>query len=323
MSVVLVTGAGGFVGSAIVHALVRREARFRDGDPAEVVALVQPGGSSERLAGLPDDGTWRVVRADVSERHSLEAALEGIRPRAVIHAALDRAAYEHVDEKLVREPLEILLRSMRDVPRSRFLHVGSAWVLAPGQRLDEAARLDPVTQYARNKALQDTFLPALADAAGVPWINLRLFNLFGRYEREHRLIPTLVARLSRGEGVDLTHGDQIRDFNDVDVAAAAFADALAAPDDACGAVYHVGSGRGTAVRELAGLIAGILGGESLLRFGASGAEDEGISELVADPSRASATLGWRPDLDLEGRVREAVAWWQERLAARHPSEVGA
>ncbi|MBA2642205.1 MAG: NAD(P)-dependent oxidoreductase [Actinobacteria bacterium] len=312
MSTVLVTGAGGFVGSAIVRRLVSSDARFWDGAPVEhVVALLRPGGSDERLETLPRNGTSSIERADVHDRGALEAVLQAHRPRAVVHAVLDGSAYEADDQAVVRGPLETVLAGLSG--EGRFLHVGSAWVLAPGEQLNESAPLAPFTPYALNKAREDRLLPELAQTAGVPWLNLRLFNLFGRYEKASRLVPTLVARLSRSEAVEVTHGAQIRDFNDVDVAARAFVDALAASPSACGAVYHIGSGRGTSVRELALGVAEIVGDPDLVRFGASGSADEHLPILVADPSLATAVLGWHPDLDLEARIADTAHWWLERL----------
>ena len=312
MSVVLVTGAGGFVGSAVVRRLVGG-ARFWDGNPVEhVVALLRPGGSEQRLEELPRDGTWSIAHVDVAERLSFRAVLEDARPRAVVHAALDATIYNEDDERLVRDPLETLLQALGRVAGSRLLQVGSAWVLASGDRLDESAPLAPLTPYARNKAREDSLLPVLAAEAGVAWLNLRLFNLFGRNEKQGRLLPKLVSSLARGESVELTHSEQIRDFNDVDVAARVFADGLAAPEAACGAVYHVGSGRGTTVREFALAVAEVVGGADLIRLGASDTGDQDLASLVADPTRAVRALGWRPDLDLEGRVREAVDWWLTR-----------
>ncbi len=324
MSVLLVTGAGGFVGSAIVRGLVLGDARFWDGAPvAHVAALLRPGGSEERLQELPRDGSWSIVHADASDPAALRDAVEKLRPQAVVHAALDPTVYVEDDPGLVRGPLAALLEGLGATTGGRYLHVGSAWVLASGDRLDESVPLAPLTHYARNKAREDQLLPEIADAVGVPWINLRLFNLFGRYEKPTRLLPTLVSRLARGETVELTHGDQVRDFSDVDIAASAFLHALAAPDSACGSLYHVGSGRGTTVRALAQSVAEIVGHGDLIRFGVSGAEDEDLASLVADPSRATAILGWRPDLDLEGRVRDAVEWWLARLPSGSAREVTA
>lgn len=303
------TGAGGFVGSAVVRRLLLGDARFSDGAPVEhIVALLRPRGSAKRLEELPRDGTWSVAHADVADSSVLRAVVEQTRPRAIVHAALDARVYAEDDERLIRNPLEALLGGLGGTA-ARFLQVGSAWVLESGEGLDESAPLAPLTPYARNKAREEALVPTLAKRAGIPWVNLRLFNLFGRHEKPSRLLPTLVAKLSRGETAELTQGEQVRDFNDVDVAAQAFVDALAVPDHACGAVYHIGSGLATSVRELALMVSEIVGGEELLRFGAAGAEDEGMTALVADPSRATRVLGWHPDRDLQARLRTAVEWW--------------
>lgn len=325
LSVVLVTGAGGFAGSAIVRRLVGEPARFADGDPVEhVVALLRATGSTYRLDELPNNGTWSIERADVTDRDALADVLVRLRPRAIVHAALDGEAYRVVDEeRFVTGPLETMLGGLAEVRGCRFLQVGSAWVLGSGERLDESAPLDPSTPYARNKARTDLLLPELAAQAGVPWINLRLFNMFGRYENEERLLPMLVARLSRGEVANLTHGKQVRDFNDVDTMAQAFVGALSAPESACGYVYHVGCGRGTTVREFAFSVAEVIGGSDRIRFGAASAEDEQLRILVADPSRAQLVLGWRPDFDLTGRIRAAVAWWLAHLERTNELEVPA
>jgi nucleoside-diphosphate-sugar epimerase len=325
LSAVLVTGAGGFVGSAIVRRLVRRPARFADGARVEqVVALLREGGSTERFDELPPSGSWSIERADVRDRDALAEVLERVRPRAIVHAALERDAYVLEDEeRFVTGPLSTMLGVLAHVRGCRFIQVGSAWVLGPGNRLDESAPLDPTTAYGRNKARTDLLLPTLAAGFGVPWINLRLFNLFGRYEKPERLLPTLVARLVSGEPAELTRGDQVRDFNDVDTVAQAFVDALGAPEGACGSVYHIGSGRGTTVREFALTVAAMVGGPELIRFGMASGEDERLPSLVADPTRARRAIGWRPDVDLVSRVRAAVAWWLERLGSNTPVELRA
>ena len=324
MSVVLVTGAGGFVGSAIVRRLARGGAGFSDGTPVEhVVALLRPEGSAARLDELVVDGRWSVERADVADRDALLEVMSKVHPQAVVHAALDPDVYARTDERLVRRPLEVLLEGLQGTGARRMLLVGSAWILAAGDRLDESAPLGPVNPYGSNKAREERVLAELARDAGMPWITLRLFNLFGRHEKPTRLLPSLVANLICGDPVELTHGEQIRDFNDVDVVSQAFVDALGAPEAACGAVYHIGSGIGTRVRELALRVAAMVGGIDLIRFGAAETQDEAVPILVSDPSLATQTLGWRPELDLEARLRETVDWWLPQLEPLASREVSA
>lgn len=312
--VVLVTGGGGFVGSAVVRRLVRALEQgspptFGDGAAVgHVVALLRHGSSAERLSELAPGSAWSIERADLADRAELEATLRRIGPRAIIHVALPGPA-----PGAPLKTLETLVRALTGVPGGRFVHTGSAWVLASGSDLDESARVDPSSDYARSKLLEDDSLPALAASVSVEWINLRLFNVFGKYERPSRLIPHLVQRLERGEPAELTHGKQVRDFTDVDAIAEAHLLALGAGPPACGALYHVGSGRGTTARQLASMVAGQVGDPSLLRFGDARTTDDELPCLVADPDRARVALGWTPPTDLPAAVERVVDWWLERL----------
>jgi nucleoside-diphosphate-sugar epimerase len=319
--VLLVTGAGGFVGSAVVRLLVRRKNRgrsvFSGGAPVDhVVALLRPGGSTECLEELPRTGEWSIRYADLTDRRELERLLADLQPCAIVHAALDSETYRDLPEseqhRLNVLPLEALFEGLRGTPGARFVHTGSAWVLPAGDGLDERVELEPRSAYAKSKARADRCLPMLGDRTGVPWINLRLFNMFGKYEKPSRLLPYLVSRLTEGQEALLSHGNQIRDFNDVDDMAQAYLLALEAPEGACGAVYHIGSGRGTTARDFAAIVATFTGQADRMRFDASSTPDQGVPCLVANPALARHILGWSPAADLESRVRRAVEWWLDR-----------
>ena len=308
----LVTGAGGFVGSAVVRRLVRAGTELWDGSPVDrVVALVRSEGLPSRLEVLTDDDPWTVERADLHDAGALGEVLRRVRPRAVVNTALDVAV--HSGKTVGHGPLETVFTELARFEGERIVHAGSAWVLAPGVHLAENAVVDPRSSYARHKAEEDELLPLLGERSAVGWINLRLFNIFGRYEMPSRLLPYIVSRLLHGEPADVSHGDQVRDFNDVDDIAEAFTLALLAPESACGAVYHIGSGRATTVREFALAVAEVAGDPKLIRFGAGRTPDQDLPSLVAEPARARHVLGWRPDGSLEERVRAAAEWWLARL----------
>ena len=324
---VLVTGGGGFVGSAVVRRLVGAvhdgtPPRFADGTVVRrVIALLRQSSSAERLDELPSGRAWSIERADLADPRALARVVSNAKPRAIVHAALpDGGACDPVST------LATLFRALQDVPGARLIHTGSAWVLAPGHRLAEEALVDPRSDYARAKLREDQALPALGEGAGVEWINLRLFNVFGKYEQPSRLVPYLVRRLTGGEIADLSHGSQVRDFTDVDAIADAYLLALRAPPAACDILYHVGSGRPTTARELALIVAELVGDPSLLSFGGARTDDDELPSLVADPSRAREALGWAPSTELRYALERVVAWWLDRphLQPRPvPSALGA
>ena len=321
---VLVMGAGGFIGSAVLRLLVSSiragRAVFWDGRPlTDVCAVVRPGGSLERLEEIALGDCWGVERVDMFDRSALQDVLRRRRPKAALHLAFDPSCFAGQTEMERRArhlaPLEALFEGLRDIPASRVVHTSSAWVLAPGDRLGEGAPLQPHLEYAKTKVLLDESLPALHQRTGVPWINLRLFNVFGKYENKDRLLPYLVRCLDQGVPAQVSHGYQIRDFNDVDTIAQAYQLALQAPEDACGKIFHIGSGRGTSVREFASMIAEVTGNAHLIRFDAIRSSEQDIPRLVSDPRRAERELGWTPVYDLEQRVRSAAQWWLQRVRA--------
>ncbi len=318
----LVTGAGGFVGSAVFRALARRVGRggvplAGGGRATRVVGVLRPGGSRARLDELEAHEGWELAEVDLTDLLAARSLVERLRPRAILHLALEGAVHDPMPddrlERLVIAPLETLVDALAAVDGDRFVHTGSAWVLPPGTDLDESAPLEPVTPYATAKAREDRRLLELGRETGVPWINLRLFNVFGRYEPASRLLPYLVDRLSRSRPAELSDGDRVRDFNDVDDMARAYLLALRAGEEACGRVYHVGSGRGTTVRQFAAMVADVTGNRDLIRFGGRTTADEHMDRLVADPGRARRELGWRVPAPLEERVRAAAEWWASRL----------
>lgn len=323
---VLVTGGGGFVGSAVVRGLVGSMGAgsdrpiLPDGQPVgRVVALVSPSASSERLEDLSRSDRWELVRCDPTDAASLGAVLRRVRPRAVLHVAMDPSAHGPLSEaeqvRVIDRPLEVLVRALEGVPGTRIVTTGSVAVIRPGPSLDEGApiELNPsYLEYARHKLREEQCVERLGTLTGVSWIHLRLFYIFGRYERPSRLLPHLVRELALGRPVDLSLGKQVRDYTDVDEVAGAYRDSLAAPEKASRRIYHIGSGRGISVRDFARTVAEVVGRPELLRFGAVRTPDEGHPSIVANPALARAALGWAPSGATEELIRVAARWWARR-----------
>ena len=210
-------------------------------------------------------------------------------------------------------PLATVFAELAALGGERVVHAGSAWVLEPGVGLDESAAVEPRSPYARHKAEEDELLRGLGERE---WNRLDQSPPLQHLRALREAVapaPVLVSRLSRGEPADVSHGEQVRDFNDVDDIAEAFVHALRAPASACGALYHVGSGRATTVRAYALAIAAVAGDPTLIRFGAGETPDQDLPSLVADPDPRARVLGWQPEHSLEERLRAATEWWLDCL----------
>lgn len=317
------SGAGGFVGSAVTRRLVSAvEAggvRFPDGAPvSKVVAVVRPGGSLIRLETLRESPSLSVEDCDMADSAAFERLLRRLRPRTILHLAVDRSANLDQDDstrrRLIDRPLENMFTALAGTAGARVIHTSSVWVLPAGDRLDETTPPRPLGAYGENKLRAERLLPALQAQTGVDWINLRLFNIFGRYEAPSRLLPYLVDRLSRREVAILGNPDAIRDFTDVDVIAGAYLAALVAGPPACGATYHIGSGRGITIRAFAMTVADVVGHPELIRAGAVETADAHLPCQTANPDRAREILGWSSDTNVLADIRSAARALAERYA---------
>jgi UDP-glucose 4-epimerase len=331
--VVLVTGAGGFVGSAVVRLLVtlltqsEAEAAVRghQDEPRpvrKVVALLRPDGSSARLDELAPSKHWAIARADLQDSVALRAVLSELQPQAILHLGLNRAAHGPLDEPQLRAmvdaPLHHLFAALEGVHGARIVTTGSAAVVRPGAAIAEDAPIEPSAgylAYATAKIREEQLLPTYGAEMDVDWIHLRLFYTFGRYEAETRLLPSLVRALSRRERIELTSGTHVRDFTDVDDMAWAYVRALYAGDSCSRQTYHIGSGRGISIREFATTVAEVVGRPDLLGFGELERDDGEQPFIVANPTRANRELEWTAPADTGARIKDASRWWLHRFGA--------
>lgn len=317
---ILVTGAGGFIGSAVVRNLVRamesRQLKFADGSDVEkVFALVRNSSFPQRLQELSKSQHWSLVHTDINDQSAFRQTLENTRPRVIMHLALESIVFTNIAEEEMHRvnvaPLESMFKYLSRVPGSRLIHTGSAWVLEPGIDLAEDTDVYPHSPYAKAKIILDKLLPELQARYGVDWINLRLFNVYGKYESDQRLMPYLVSTLPYGKKAKLSHGNQLRDFNEVDDVSEAYALALRAGINACGQVYHIGTGHGLTIREFSKIVAEVTGNSDLINFGTTETPDQNLTALVANPSLAQKKLGWSPPRSPEEKIRQAAEWWMK------------
>jgi nucleoside-diphosphate-sugar epimerase len=161
----------------------------------------------------------------------------------------------------------------------------------------EDARCAPQTAYGIAKLASSLYASSYGPRRGLTTCVARLFGVYGPGEGPSRLVPTLIARLSRGEAVELSDGAQRRDFVHVDDACEALVRLAAEPPSAepLALVVNVGTGVAPSIREVAGWIADALSRpRSLLHFGARARSPGDADLLVADTEKLEQILRWRP-----------------------------
>ncbi|MBP1870887.1 dTDP-6-deoxy-L-talose 4-dehydrogenase (NAD+) [Ensifer adhaerens] len=235
---------------------------------ASVRLVIREGSSESRLGDL--SAVEEVVTTPDLFRQSVEwwaKAFEGI--DTVIHVAwyAEPGKYLHSAENIVC--LEGTLRMAQAAALAgvrRFVGVGTCFEydLSAGM-LSTDTPLRPISPYAGAKAAVFMALSQWLPLHGIAFAWCRLFYLFGEGEDERRLFPYLRAQLSAGNPVELTSGNQIRDFMDVRDAGKQIADI--GLGDKTGPV-NICSGTPVTVRQIAERVADEYNRRDLLRFGA-------------------------------------------------------
>jgi nucleoside-diphosphate-sugar epimerase len=308
----LVTGATGFIGRRLVARLSRMAG------PVYCVVDADRGQASR----LPD--YLNVVPLEISSaRGDLATVVSHVAPDIVFNLVAQGVNPASRDPKeLIAGNLGFvsdLVLALTHSPPKIVLHIGSWSEYADPLTTDPIGEDHPIwprSLYGAAKATATLYGNSVARTVGIPFVTLRLFNVYGPGETSGRLLPHLIAQLSRGDYADLTSGEQIRDFTYVDDVAAALATAGTANLEPYTA-YNICSGRPVAVRTIAEAVADILGvSRGLLGFGALEQRDDEPSFIVGDNSRFHAATGWLPRTDLvegirltiESEMRESAKW---------------
>ena len=312
---VLVTGAGGFIGTHLVDALLERG--------AQVTALVRYNsrndwGMLEERYRNGADGI-RVILGDVTDAGGVRKAVEG--NEVVFHlAALVGIPYSYeAPESYVRTnmlgTLNVLSASL-SAGVERVIHTSTSEVYGTAlyTPIDEAHPLQGQSPYSASKIAADKMAEAYSCSFDLPVVTLRPFNTYGPRQSARAIIPAIITQALTSDVIQLGNLDPVRDFTYVSDTARAFV--LAAEHDgAVGKTIHTGSGIGISIGELAQRIlarvnpgARIISGGERVR-----PEKSEVMRLVCDSRRAWEELGWRPEVSLDEGLSRTIGWVTEHL----------
>ena len=308
---VLVTGASGFIGSHVVRHLVDQD--------AEVSILVRYGNliKCARLADVWD--RLEVIEADLRNRSALQALMNDP-PRIVLHLA----AYNHVGQSFVQteECFDVnakgtvnLLDTLAAPVRAgdcRFVYVSSSEVYgsAPSPPWDESYYPDPISPYAITKFAAERYCH-MYQGCGWDIAIVRPFNAYGPAQSSKAVIPELIIAALRGEPLEITSGEQTREFNYVrDIAKGII---TAGMGHLVRGVTNLACGQEISIRDLAQKIVQATGSQSKVLVGARPLRPTEIRRMSGDSEKASNELDWRPSLGLDEGLHLTINWYRERL----------
>jgi nucleoside-diphosphate-sugar epimerase len=171
--------------------------------------------------------------------------------------------------------------------------------------MDETLACAPDDAYGVAKLAGGLLARTVARDLGLQTAHLRLFSVYGAGEDPRRLVSSVASALLDGRPVDLTPGEQVRDFVHVDDVAEALLHAASAPG-LDGVTANVGTGVQSTVHDLCLRLAGLTDGHDLLRFGARPYRGGERFAWRAATEHARDALGWSARIDLDEGLRRTV-----------------
>ena len=315
---VLVTGAGGFIGSHLTEGLVRAGARVR--------AMVHYNalGSWGWLDHSPLRSEFEVFAGDVCDRDSVRRAAQDV--EIIFHlAALIAIPYSyHAPASYVRTNVEgtlNVLQCARDLGVERVVHTSTSEVYGTAREvpIPETHPLQGQSPYSASKIGADKMAEAFHLSFDLPVVIVRPFNTFGPRQSARAVIPTIIIQCLKGERIKLGNLHPTRDLNYVSNTVDGFLLA-ASKTEAVGRTMNFGSGREISIGDLAQMIAGLFDRRIEIESDQERIRPEGseVERLLADNSLAEALLGWKPKVGLEEGLELTAAWIKENQERYRP-----
>jgi dTDP-glucose 4,6-dehydratase len=313
---VLITGAGGFIGSHLAERL--------SADGAEVRCMVHYRGNGSRgwLENSPLADQSEFTAGDIRDYDCVKRAMEGV--DVVFHlAALIAIPYSFLaPESYVQTNVAgttNVLRAARDLGTALLVHTSTSEVYGSAQcvPMSEDHPVNTQSPYAASKSGADMMVNAFSRSYGLPVVTVRPFNTFGPRQSARAVIPTIIAQCLAGSScIQLGNATPLRDLNYVSNTVDGFVAAAAVPE-AVGRTFNIGSGREVRIAELARMIVRLSGIEATVECDDKRVRPEAseVNRLLADVSNARDCLGWEPKVSLEEGLHNTIGWMRSNANA--------
>jgi UDP-glucose 4-epimerase len=297
----LITGAAGFLGSAIANHLAREGQQVR--------------GLDDLSTGDPQTLTPDVhfTRGDVNDRPKLWTLLQEV--DCVYHLAARVSVPESILYPREYNAVNVggtvsLMEAMRDVGVKRVVFASSGAIYGNQdlQPLAEVQNPHPNSPYAVSKLAAEYYIRTIGNLWGIETVCLRIFNAYGPGQRlpaSHPPVIPYFLRQALRNGTLVINGDgsQTRDYVFVDDVVSAMVAASTAPN-VNGIVINIGSGEETSVKSLAEIVLRVTGSQTNIVYNAN--LSGGVGRLCADLSLAIQKLNYHPSVHLEEGLQLSI-----------------
>ncbi|QJB70809.1 SDR family NAD(P)-dependent oxidoreductase [Parasphingorhabdus halotolerans] len=317
---VLVTGAAGFIGHAVSHALVARGERVVGID--NLNDYYDPELKAARLTNLQALQGVEFIEMDISDNEAVDQLVRGHGIKRIIHLAAQAGVRYSIENPFAYQKSNLLghlslLEASRHTENFEHLVYASSSSVYGDKPMggegfkEEEPATDPVSLYAATKRSCELMSQSYAKLYGFPQTGLRFFTVYGPWGRPDMAYFGFTKKILAGEPIEVYgEGKMARDFTYIDDIVDGILGALDNPPEV-GAhrVLNIGDSRPVGLMEMIKALEDALGieAEKIMRPMQPG----DVTATYADVSKLHALTGYQPKVMLEHGLKQFVSWYRE------------
>lgn len=314
---VLVTGAGGFIGSHLVERLVEKKARVR--------AFVRYNSRNDRgmletLSPIIQEKV-EVIAADLRDSEAVTKAARDV--EVLFHlGSLIAIPYSYINPRDVFQTNIFgtlnVMQAARELKTPKIIHTSTSEVYGSAQYvpIDEKHPLNAQSPYSASKIGADKIAESFYRSYELPVATVRPFNTYGPRQSARAIIPTIITQAIARKQILLGAMHPTRDLMFVTDTVEAFIK-TAESSKTVGQTINFGTGTELAMSELAEKIISHIGEDKKIEviFDATRirpAKSE-VDRLCADTSLAQKLVRWKPKVSIDEGLQKTIDWIAQNI----------
>jgi dTDP-glucose 4,6-dehydratase len=312
---VLITGAGGFIGSHLTEAVVKKAARVK--------AMVHYNSRNDYGLIHELDQEVRqdleIISSDIQDPAAVMTAMKGV--DIVFHlAALIGIPYSyHAPNSYVDTNIKgtvNVMNAARELGTEKIVHTSTSEVYGTAlyTPINEKHPLQGQSPYSASKIAADKLAESYFLSFDLPVTTIRPFNAFGPRQSLRAVIPTIITQALTTKVIKLGNTDTIRDFNFVKDTVSGYLK-IAESQHTSGLVINIGSGHGVTINQVIETVGKILDIDLQIEIDQKRyrPEKSEVYKLISDSTLAADVIGWKPDYTFEEGIMETIQWYKNNI----------
>jgi len=321
-SSVLVTGAGGFIGSHLTQEFMRLG--------ANVKAFVRytSGGQIGNLRYVDTSSdNLEIVMGDLKDPYACRAAMKDV--NYVFHlASVISIPYSYINpreyfDNNVYSTLNIL-QAAQDLDIEAIIHTSTSEVYGSAEivPIPETHPLKAQSPYSASKIAADKIVESFYRTFDSPVVTVRPFNTYGPRQSIRAVIPTIITQALSKDIILLGDSRPTRDFLFVKDTVNGFIEVAKEAGRLYGKTLNLGTGIEVSIEQIVTLIKQITDSKAKVVFDATRIRPtkSEVDRLCADTKLAKKLIKWKPNLTLEEGLKETISWYRNFLSSYEPSQ---